>query len=344
VRVDPAGGGTDAPPFSVEHGGMVVNFAVKRHAWATAERLPPGSGIVVWAADLRRGFVADSVDAMPADQQPEFLAAFVRRFVPEGDSVLLVTESDVPPGSGLGGSGAIGVAIVGALDRLYGRSRSQAEIAEVANAVERADLGYPGGNQDSYGAALGGINRLEYVRGGGTVPHRVETSSDTLRTLEHSSLLIYTGAAHVSGSIHEDIKNSYALPDSPTVRAMLDLRAAAEQMSAALESGDLDGYVRALDASCDHLYALHPSCDSDDHRRYRTALEALILGRKTCGAGGGGFLLVHARPGCRRECIRRAEELGATVWPVSIDFDGVVSWTEAASSEAYVASVRRAIV
>ena len=39
VRVDAGGGGTDAPPFSVEHGGMVVNFAVQRHAFASVERL-----------------------------------------------------------------------------------------------------------------------------------------------------------------------------------------------------------------------------------------------------------------------------------------------------------------
>jgi len=34
VRIDPAGGGTDAPPYSTEYGGCVVNFSVARYSYA----------------------------------------------------------------------------------------------------------------------------------------------------------------------------------------------------------------------------------------------------------------------------------------------------------------------
>ena len=61
VRVDPAGGGTDAPPFCIEHGGVVVNFAVGRHAFASAQRLEPGSGIILYAMDIQEGVTAASV-------------------------------------------------------------------------------------------------------------------------------------------------------------------------------------------------------------------------------------------------------------------------------------------
>ncbi len=328
VRVDPAGGGTDAPPFSVEHGGWVLNMAVARYAYATAQRLPPGEGVILYSMDLERGAVADSVGALSSSKDLEFVRGFVRRLVPEGDSLLLVTESDVPPGGGLGGSGALGVAIVAAIDRAYGRERAAVETAALANEVERQDLGYPGGSQDSYAAALGGINLLEYRKGGGTVPHpRLNVTEDMRLALEYSSLLVYTGAAHVSGSIHEDIRNSYAQEDSPTVAAMMDLRQEALTMAKALERGDEAAYVRALSASCAHLYRLHGSCDSEEHRRYFKELDDVILGGKTCGAGGGGFLLVHTRPGKRRECILRAESMGAMVWPMTIDFRGVESWT-----------------
>ncbi len=331
VRVDPAGGGTDAPPFSVEHGGWVLNIGVNRHAYATVERLPPGEGVILYSMDLETGLVADSVDALSSSSDLEFVQGFVRRLVPDGESILLVTESDVPAGGGLGGSGALGVAIVAALDRAYGRQRSAVETAALANEVERKDLGYPGGSQDSYGAALGGINLLEYRKGGGTVPHRVDVKDDTRLSLEYNSLLIYTGAAHVSGSIHEDIKSSYAQEDSPTIAAMMSLRKEALAMAKALESGDEAAYVKSLNASCAHLYRLHESCDSEEHRRYFKALDDVILGGKTCGAGGGGFILVHARPGKRRECILRAESMGAVVWPMTIDFRGVESWTQAST-------------
>lgn len=327
VRVDPAGGGTDAPPFSVEHGGAVVNIAVERHAFATVDRLPEGEGVVIYSNDLRRGVAAASVSALPGGRL-EFLQGFVRRLVPPGDSVLLVSGSDVPPGAGLGGSGALGVAVVAAIDRAYDRVRSPEETAALANEIERTDLGYPGGDQDSYAAALGGVNRLEYLPGGGTVPQRIDLDDDVRFTLEKRSLLIYTSEAHVSGDIHRDIRDSYGQANSPTVDAMIRLRESAKTMAAALEAGDLGGYVDALNDSRRSLYQLHPSCDSEAHRRYFHELDELILGGKTCGAGGGGFLFVYTRPGRRRDCVRAAESLGAVVWPLNIDFAGVRSWLE----------------
>ena len=325
-RVDPAGGGTDAPPFSIEHGGTVVNIGVSRHAFASVTRLPKGNGITIYSEDLGSGVWAPNIDELPG--RFEFLEAFVRRLVDRDESLLLVTESDIPPGSGLGGSGAIGVAVVAAIDRTYGLQRLPEEIASVANSIEREDLGYPGGNQDSFGAAFGGVNRLEYVKGGGTRRSRVCISNNTLRTLEYRSLLIYTSEAHVSGDIHEEIKNSYSLDNSPTVSAMVRLREEGIKMANALEEGNFGHYVDSLNVSCHNLYQLHPSCDSETHRHYFKELDGLILGGKTCGAGGGGVMFVFTRPSCRRECIRRAESLGALVWPLKIDLGGVQTWLD----------------
>ena len=339
VRVDPAGGGTDAPPFSVEHGGMVVNIGIGRHAFASVDRLPQGSGVIIYSEDLGVGVTAPTVAALPG--RLEFLEAFVGRLADPADSLLLVTESDVPAGAGLGGSGAVGVAVAAAIDRAYGRQRSQAETARLANSVERDDLGYPGGDEDSFAAALGGINRLEYVQGGGTRPHRLAVPDETRLALEHRSLLIYTSEAHVSGNIHQDIKDSYALEGSPTVAAMIRLREEAGKMAAALEAGDLDGYVDSLNASCRNLYRLHPSCDSEAHRRCFEELDDVILGGKTCGAGGGGAMLVFTKPGRRRECLRRAEEMGALAWPITIDFDGVQTWAGPAATEHEVERYRK---
>lgn len=330
VRVDPAGGGTDAPPYCVDYGGAVVNFAVQRHAYAMAQKLEPGSGIVIGSLDLGKVLCVDNVAQLPGRTELEFIKAFVQRLVPEEDSLLLLTDTDVPAGSGLGGSGALGVAIVAALDLLYGRQRLVMETAALANEVERVDLNYPGGSQDSYGAARGGFNLLQYQPGGGMTARSLTISPDTLRALEYQSLLIYCGASHVSASIHEDIKRSYDQENSPTVAAMHRLRELALGMATQLESDDLKGYAESLTASCHQLYQLHDSCNSTVHQRMFDAIADCILGGKTCGAGGGGFLVVLARPERRQECVRRAEELGGLVWPVSIDQEGLVTWQDAA--------------
>lgn len=341
VRADPGGGGTDAPPFSVEHGGRVVNFAVRRHAYASAQVLPRGTGVVVYSEDLEKGLVAPSVGALPGRGCLELLQGFVRRLVPPDESVLLVTESDVPAGAGLGGSGAVGVAVTAALDLAFGRRRTAEETARAANDVERKDLGYPGGNQDSYGAALGGILDLEYLKGGGTLARRIAVPEDARLALEHNSLLLYTSEAHVSGNIHRDIKEWYALPSSPTVDAMIRLRESAKTMAGALERGDLEGYAAAMNDSCRALYDLHPSCDCEAHRRLLQELGPHILGGKTCGAGGGGFLLIHARQGRRRTCLEIARRHGALPWTVDIDFEGARSWSEQSLERDHVSRYRQ---
>ena len=343
VRVDPAGGGTDAPPFCVDHGGKVVNFGVKRHVFARAQALGPGREVLIYSKDLQAGVRAQGSESLPGGGRLELLQGFVKKLVPPGQSLLLVTNSEVPPGSGLGGSGAVGVAVVAALDRLLGVERSRDDTAAVANEVERMDLGYPGGSQDSYGAARGGLNLLEYHQGGGMTPRPIAATEETIRRLQENSLLVFTGAAHVSGSIHDDIRRSYHEEGSKTLQAMFSLRDAATAMSEALEAGNLELYAETLGASCRSLYDLHESCDSAEHRRIFDELEDLALAGKTCGAGGGGFLLLYARPGCRQECLARVEKLGVGAWPFEFDLDGVQSEEEPPWSEAEVEEFRRLV-
>ena len=332
VRVDPAGAGTDCPPFSHEHGGLVVNIALDRYVYASFERLPRAEGVTIFSRDWPGGLRAESPTALDLRGPLNLLAGFVKRFGAADDGCLLETDSRLPDSSGLGGSGALGVAVTAAIHRAYGRERTPQQIAEEANAVERVDLGFPGGSQDSYGAALGGINLIEYRQGGATTYRKLQVSRDAVLRLERDSLLIYTGSGHVSGSIHDDIRTSYGQPGSATLRAMFGLREEAAIMAERLEAGDIAGYARAMNNCRFHHYGLHPSCDSDRLREYFRALDPLILGGKTCGAGGGGFILVCADPHRQHECLDAAARFDHgrkdSVWPLAIDWNGVTTWTE----------------
>lgn len=341
ARVDPAGGGTDAPPYCIEHGGAVVNFSIARHTYATFERLPTGSGVLLYSHDLKQGVHAASVSDLANDGQVRFLKAFARRLLAGEDSFLLSTQSDIPQGAGLGGSGALGVAILGAIARAQNRSMTRSEIVQLANDIEREDLGNSGGNQDSYGAAMGGIKFITYRKGGGHFSEPIPVSAGTRARLERDTLLIYTGEVHLSGSIHMDIKKSYERPDSPTVRAMNHLKAAAQTMARALATDDLDTYVEALNVSRVNHYALHPSCDSDTLRKFFRELSPFIRGGKACGAGGGGFILVHVKSDHRRECRQMAESLGGMVWTCQLDDAGLMTWEEPSSTAEQIEAIRR---
>jgi D-glycero-alpha-D-manno-heptose-7-phosphate kinase len=254
-----------------------------------------------------------------------------------------VTQSEVPERTGLGGSGAMGVAMVGAIARALGRNMNKSQIALLANEIERKDLGHNGGNQDSFGAAIGGVKMITYRKGGGCSCRQLRVSRATIGQLERDSLLIYTGDVHLSGSIHTDIKKSYALRNSPTIKAMDRLKASALKMARALENGDLNAYDDYLNAARQNHYALHESCDSGTLRTFFKRLAPHIRSGKTCGAGGGGFILVHAKQSHHSECMRIVEALEGKAYSFKLDDLGIITWEEAPSTPAEIRSVKSMI-
>jgi D-glycero-alpha-D-manno-heptose-7-phosphate kinase len=329
VRFDPAGGGTDAPPYCHEHGGCVVNCAIARYAYAHLQWLPPGSGVHLHSLDFGERAWAPRPEALVADGRLALVKIHAAKLMQGRNDFLLVTHSDVPLHTGLGGSGAMSVAMTGVLLRATGRSMEPGEIAVLANGIERGDMGTAGGSQDHYGSAIGGAKEIVYHKGGGSAARVLRIPPAFLARLERDMLLVYTGGVHLSSSIHVDIKRSYAMENSPTVAAMHGLRAAARRMSAALEAGDIEGFIEALNASRNNHYALHESCDNDELRRYFRELAPHLLAGKTCGAGGGGFIVLLTKPGHKPACAAAAEKLGGLVWPWKMDTEGLAVWEEA---------------
>src|SRR5262245_1678154 len=340
VRIDPAGGGTDAPPYCVEYGGCVVNFSVARYSYAQLQWLEAGAGPHLYSLDMKLGACATKLDALEPDGKMVFIKVFAKRLLNGKDDFLLVTQSDVPVRTGLGGSGAMGVAITTACLNAMGRKHDQAEVASLANEIERKDLGLAGGNQDSFGAAVGGAKKIVLHKGGGTTCSRLALPPPFVERLERDMLLLYTGGIHLSATIHEDIKRSYAMENSPTIAAMDALKTAACTMADALEAGDMSGFVEALNQSRRNHYALHSSCDSDRLRQFFAKLHPLILGGKTCGAGGGGFIVVVTKPGYKHACAEAAEALGGKVWPFKMDHQGTIGWEEVEWTPAEVADLK----
>ena len=340
VRIDPAGGGTDAPPYSVEYGGCVVNFSVARYSYAQLQWLESGAGPHIYSLDLKLGAWAPTLDALKRGGKLGFIKGFAQRLLKGKNDFLLVTQSDIPVRTGLGGSGAMGVAVTAACLKATGREMDQAELAALANEIERSDLGLAGGNQDSFGAAVGGAKKIVLHKGGGTTCSRLKLPPGVAERLERDMLLIYTGGIHLSATIHEDIKRSYAMENSPTIAAMDGLKAAACRMADALEAGDVNGFIAALNESRKNHYALHSSCDSDVLRSFFAAMDPFIVGGKTCGAGGGGFMVVVTKPGKKQACIEAAEALGGEVWPFKMDHDGAIVWEEAEWTPDDVAELR----
>ena len=119
----------------------------------------------------------------------------------------LYTYSDVPPGSGLGGSAVLLSAIIGAFNNFRENKFNDYEIAELAFHAERVELGLAGGWQDQYATVFGGFNFMEF-KDHENIVNPLRVSGDIINELEDSLILCYSGLNHNSGDIHDNQKEN----------------------------------------------------------------------------------------------------------------------------------------
>ena len=201
LRISFAGGGTDVPPFVDERGGAVLNATINRYAYVT---IVPRSTPEVTLRSLDYGDeVSYHVDDTPpaTDYQMSLARGVIRRLGVDRERLgfELFTHADCPPGSGLGASSTMVVALVGAFDRWLRLGLGRYDVAEMALDIERRDLAIQGGRQDHYCAAFGGFNFMEFTAGESLInPLRIPP--EWISELEYSIVLAYTGAPRNSGT------------------------------------------------------------------------------------------------------------------------------------------------
>jgi D-glycero-alpha-D-manno-heptose-7-phosphate kinase len=323
LRIDLAGGWTDVAPYCGRAGGAVVNVAISLYAHVQVR--PRRGGVSLYAADLGAAVTARRAAELRPDGELSLLKAAARRFGPSA-GFEVQTSSDAPPGSGLGGSGALGVALVAGFATLEGERPLPAEIAMRAHRLEAEDAGIVGGKQDQYAAALGGLQFLEF-KDRAVSATRLDPPSDLQRELERHLVLCYTGVSHVSAETHARVWQRYEAGDAAIVHALDGLRSCALEMRDALAGGDIAHVGEILARNWAHQRALAEGMQTDVMRGLeRAAGAAGAAGCKACGAGSGGSMVFLARSGRAFAVAEALRAAGATVLRFSFDGAGVVSW------------------
>lgn len=323
VRLSFGGGGTDLPAYYARHGGFVVSAAIARYAVVVASP-SPDEGIGVNSADYRAwrrwpaGVVPDLGEPLPLPRAA--LAWFAEQgLLPNGVDLFLAAE--VPPGSGLGSSGAMAVAVCRALAAFAGVPDSPAAAAELACEIEIGRLGRPIGKQDQYAAAFGGLNAITFARDGVQV-EPLALPPGVSAALEARLLLCWTGRCRDSASILTE-QNAATGRDADLTRRLHRMKALAGDMRAALERSDLDGFGTLLDEGWRLKRGVHRAISSDAiDRWYALARDAGALGGKIAGAGGGGFLLLYVPPAARAAVVEVLSAEGLAPLAFAIDDGG----------------------
>lgn len=224
----------------------------------------------------------------PPGRHP-LLEATLCRWAPRGVDLEVHLGSDVPPGSSLGTSATVVVALLTALHALSGNNVEQPDLARAAHEIETLDLHLQSGVQDQAAAAFGGANVVDIALYPRFNVSPLCVPAQTWDALGRRVVTVYLGARHDSSAMHETVIKRLAGDDEYAERLLAPLRAAAEDAASALEQGDIDAYGEAMIANTRGQRGLHPALVSE------LAQEVIDLGCrhgavgwKVNGAGGDG--------------------------------------------------------
>jgi D-glycero-alpha-D-manno-heptose-7-phosphate kinase len=322
MRLDFAGGWTDVPPFSAREGGVVVNGAIGLRAHV---ELKLGGTLLRFVAEELGQTLecANAAGLAPGGKLPLLTAAL--RMFPVLGGFTLTTRSDGPSGSGLGSSGALGVALVGVLSRARQESLDGREFAAQAWQLETIEAKLPGGKQDQFGAALGGFHRFTFRDPDvGVEPLTLDPAF--AGALERHILICYTNKSRVSGDTISRVMGAYERGDSTVTGALRALKEAGNAMADALRAADLARVGALLSENWKQQQALDRGMRTDEMARLeQAAASAGTLGGKAAGAGAGGSMFFIMK-GAARDAAPALTAAGATVLPLTWSREGVRAW------------------
>ena len=217
LRLSFCGGGTDVSPYPEERGGMVLSATINQYAYAS---LRPRRDSKLTLASLDYDMVAryDHPGRVRFDGKLDLIKAVVKAMKVKRGADLWV-HSDAPPGSGLGSSSTLVVAMIGVLREWLGRSMESYEVAELAYRIEREDMKLAGGRQDQYAASFGGFNFIEFGSDQ-TVVTPLRIRRDVLQEMEYRLLLCYMGQTRQSAKIIDRQTASYRSGKRSVVQAL----------------------------------------------------------------------------------------------------------------------------
>ncbi|MBK9792853.1 MAG: dehydrogenase [Sphingobacteriales bacterium] len=331
LRIGLAGGGTDVSPYSDIYGGAILNATLSLYAYASIKPREDGK-IVINAIDRNEIIELKSEEELSIDGHLNLAKGvynrIVKDFIKKPLSFEINTYVDAPPGSGLGSSSTLVVAILGAFVEWLKLPLGEYDIAHLAYVIEREDLKMAGGKQDQYAATFGGVNYMEFYANDKVIVNPLRIKSKFLNELEHNLVLFYTQTSRLSSEIIQQQADNVNAKKSSSIDAMHQLKEQSILMKEAILRGEVDNIGKILHDGWMHKKQMADGISNASiDAIYEAALQSGATGGKISGAGGGGFMIFYAPYIHKYELIRKLSALGGNVMNYNLTTEGLTTWT-----------------
>ena len=326
VRLSFAGGGTDVSPYTEKKGGAILSTTINRYVYGTL--IPRhDENVNLMSADYKKSMVFYDVNEMNYDGDLDLMKAVVRVMKPKhGFEIFLM--SDIPPNTGVGSSGSVGVNLVGLFNHLMEKKLNKHEIAETAYKIEIEELGNVTGRQDAYAACFGGLNFIEFKGNEFVRVTPLNIKEDVLLELEKHLVLAYIGKRGESGDIQKVLREQKdAYSEEEKIKVLDMKKQMAIDMKLALEKGDLDKFAELMSRDWEEKKKLHKGYVSEKvDRLHEIGIRHGAVSAKTTGAGVGGHMLFYCKSNKEHEVVRALENAGVRVVDFSFENGGLKIW------------------
>ncbi len=323
TRVDLAGGTIDIWPLYLFHPrAATVNFAISLRAHCRIETRDDGR-IILESRDRKVKFdtTLAAIEDLASENRLELISKLVHFFKPT-TGFHLVANSEAPAGAGLGGSSALAVACIGALNRLMGDRYPQRKFITIVANVETTVIRVPAGFQDYYPAFYGSTSCIHF-RPDGIEREALKVNE---RKLEERLAICYTGEPRLSGTNNWEIMKRHIDGDPELFELFDGIRDSALNMREALVADDWERVSAVMSAAYPNRRRLAPAVATPQMERL--VAKAMANGAeaaKICGAGGGGCIAFLCAEGRKQEVEQTlAEEQGVEVLNWKVAREGLV--------------------
>jgi len=301
LRISFAGGGSDLAAFYHQEPGAVLSTSINKYIYINVNKK--------FDEKIRASYsvteIVDSIDEL----KHELIREGLKMVVPPS-GIEITSISDIPSqGTGLGSSSTYTVGLLNSLYAHMGQHVGAKRLAQEACEIEIERCGKPIGKQDQYIAAFGGLQFIHFNPDESVYIDPVICAPETKVRLQESLLMLYTGMTRSADKIlqEQSLNTENDKENRNSLRRMTHM---ASDLRDALVANDLDGFGEILHAGWMEKKKLASGISNPQiDQWYSVAQEHGAIGGKVLGAGGGGFLLLFARPESFPEIMRALPEL-----------------------------------
>jgi len=300
-RISFFGGGTDYPAWYREHGGAVLATSINKYCYISLRYLPQ-------FFDYKSRLVYSKIELVKSSeeiQHPAVRAAL--KFLKIDDGIEIHHDGDLPARTGLGSSSTFTVGLLNALYALRGQMTTKMQLARDAIHLEHDLLQETVGAQDQVITAHGGLNRIDFAPDDTFSLSPLILKKDRLVSLQAHCMLIFTGFTRIASEIAaEQVKKT---PENkPELKQMYEMVATATGLLAG--DTDLAEFGKLLHENWQLKRRLSSRISTSEiDTIYEAGRAAGAIGGKILGAGGGGFLLLFARPDAQAKIRAKLDKL-----------------------------------